>query len=317
MSTGESPYYAVLTRRRATRRVVPVVLALLSSAACAAATQPLGVESATMTAQVITALVNDPDVGARPIDVRVTGGVVTLSGRVLTLDEEQRAIALARAVPGITRVDSRLRIGDAPPPDGDQPPPTRSRVPRDPAVEFRELQPSGGRLAVGAALVSSQPTDDAFESASSLGPLLRIGSGAGLAPALGLDWFRATLTPAGPALASSRLAVRPLMLGLGYTLVLGRVSVAPSIVGGYAFNSIAVPETGASGRLAVSVRNSLAWRPGVSVWIDTGRRTSLNLSVGRVMTRVRVTFIDDGRIDQQELAAHSTLMSVGLAYRVF
>jgi hypothetical protein len=55
----------------------------------------------------------------------------------------------------------------------------------------------------------------------------------------------------------------------------------------------------------------------VSVWIDTAPRTAVNLSVGHVFTRPRVTFVENGRIDQQTLSARTTVVRVGLAYKVF
>jgi hyperosmotically inducible periplasmic protein len=299
-------------------RVVSVALALAASFACATATEPLDVSSAQTAAQVITVLVNDPEIGARPIDVQVTRGVVRLSGRVRSQEELQRAIELARSVPGVIRVDAAVRIGADPLPDEELPRmDRRQRAAVDPAVEFAELRESRDRLALGASLGASLPTDAAFESGRSLGPLMRFGSGPGLRATVGFDWFRATLVSASPSSPASQLRVRPLMVGLAYTLVAGPVSVAPSLVGGYALNSVNVPDTGAAGRLAVDVGNSLAWRPAVSVWIDTGARTAVNVSVGRMMTRLNATFVEDGLIDRRVLDGNSTMVSVGLAYKLF
>ena len=107
------------------------------------------------------------------------------------------------------------------------------------------------------------------------------------------------------------------MAGLGYTVAAGRVAISPSPVGGYAFNRIIVPNTGAGGRLAVDAGNSLVWRPGVAVWINTGRRMVANLSVGRVLTRVKVTFVDAGGIEQRSMRGDATTVSVGIAYWLF
>ena len=57
-----------------------------------------------------TAFINDPVVGAARIDVDTFKGVVTLSGRVKSKDEETKAIALARTVNGVTDVKSALQI---------------------------------------------------------------------------------------------------------------------------------------------------------------------------------------------------------------
>lgn len=68
------------------------------------------IDDATITTRVKTAFINDPVVGALRIDVDTFKGVVTLSGRVKTKDEEQKAIALARAINGVTDVKSTLQI---------------------------------------------------------------------------------------------------------------------------------------------------------------------------------------------------------------
>jgi osmotically-inducible protein OsmY len=57
-----------------------------------------------------TAFINDPVVGALRIDVDTFKGVVTLSGRVKSKDEEAKAIALARTISGVTDVKSTLQI---------------------------------------------------------------------------------------------------------------------------------------------------------------------------------------------------------------
>ena len=299
-------------------RLLGLTLTLVGSMACAAATgAPPDVESPRISARVITALVNDPQIGARPIDVRVSRGVVVLSGRVHTQEEVARAVALAGAVPGVTRVDSSLTIGGELPPEPDAPPTGRQRAVRDPAVEFAELEESHGLFAVGASLRAGRPGADALESGLTVTPLLRFGSGAGFGPTMGFDWYGTTVSASADSSPASRLRVRPIMVGVAYTIIAGRMSVVPSLVGGYSFNRIAVPDTGTAATLAVDVRNSLAWRPGISVWIDTGRRTAANVSIGRLMTRLKVTYMEDGLIEQRSLNGHATMLSVGLAYKLF
>ena len=61
------------------------------------------IDDATLSTKVKTALLNQPDVGVTQIDVETVGGVVTLSGTVKSQDEEQKAIAAARQVPGVRR----------------------------------------------------------------------------------------------------------------------------------------------------------------------------------------------------------------------
>jgi osmotically-inducible protein OsmY len=68
------------------------------------------IDDAGITAQVKTALLNDPDVGGMRIDVDTSKGLVTLSGVVRTKDEESKAIAIARKVDGVRDVKSTLQV---------------------------------------------------------------------------------------------------------------------------------------------------------------------------------------------------------------
>ena len=291
------------------------LIVVIPIAACSSAISLIDVDAARTTAQVLTALVNDPDIGTRPIDVRVSRGVVSLSGQVRSEAEVARAIALARGVPGVTRVDSRIRVGSDLP--RIEPPPADPRpVSRDPAVEFAELEQAPSRLAIGGSFGVSEPAAADLDSAWSIGPLLRFGSGGGLGLAAGFDWYAANLTsePGGPA---TRIRFRPIMAGLAYTMVTGRFSISPSLVGGYSFNSIVAPKEGSANRLAIGADNSLVWRPAVSIWVDTGRRTAANVSVGVLRTRLNITYVDAGVIEQRTLRGDATMVSVGLAYRLF
>jgi osmotically-inducible protein OsmY len=68
------------------------------------------IDDSTITVRVKTALLNDPAVGGLRIDVDTFKGVVTLSGRVKTKEEEVKAVALARKIGGVAEVKSTLQI---------------------------------------------------------------------------------------------------------------------------------------------------------------------------------------------------------------
>lgn len=68
------------------------------------------IDDATVTARVKTALLNDPDVGGLRIDVDTFKGVVTLSGRVKSNAEAQKAISIAQRTGGVTDVKSTLQV---------------------------------------------------------------------------------------------------------------------------------------------------------------------------------------------------------------
>jgi hypothetical protein len=94
-------------------RVVSIALAIfLSAAACGATTSTTsqGITDAQIAARVKTVLLNDAELGTQPIELRVDGGVVFLSGRVRTAEDHDRAVALARSVSGVEDVRDELTI---------------------------------------------------------------------------------------------------------------------------------------------------------------------------------------------------------------
>lgn len=100
-----------MTRSRsATVLVLAMVLSLPLLLAGCGKTVGETIDDATITTQVKTALLNDPDVGGLRIDVDTAKGLVTLSGVVRSTAERDKAIALARRVSGVTDVKSTLQI---------------------------------------------------------------------------------------------------------------------------------------------------------------------------------------------------------------
>ena len=101
-------------------RVASAMLALalvvpVFTVACGAATRTSNsvgsaIDDATITTRVKTVFINDPVIGVARIDVETFKGVVTLSGRVKSKDEETKAITLARTVKGVTDVKSALQV---------------------------------------------------------------------------------------------------------------------------------------------------------------------------------------------------------------
>ena len=95
-------------------RLTAFVLAaiLLTPLVLAACGKTVGetIDDATITTRVKTSLLNDPDVGGSRIDVDTFKGVVTLSGRVKSKEEETKALELARKISGVHDVKSTLQI---------------------------------------------------------------------------------------------------------------------------------------------------------------------------------------------------------------
>lgn len=95
--------------RTAVFLLVITLLTPLMLAACGKTVDDT-IDDATVTTRVKTSLLNDAVVGGLRIDVDTFKGVVTLSGRVKTKEEEARAIELARKISGVTDVKSSLQI---------------------------------------------------------------------------------------------------------------------------------------------------------------------------------------------------------------
>src|SRR5687768_2522685 len=89
--------------------LVAVVLAALVTAACGK-TVGEAIDDTAITTRVKTAMLNDPDVGGLRIDVDTFKGVVTLSGRVKSQTEKDRAITLARTIDGVTEVKDAMQV---------------------------------------------------------------------------------------------------------------------------------------------------------------------------------------------------------------
>ena len=102
-------------RTRLTALLLVIAMALPFVAACGK-TVGETIDDATITTRVKTAFVNDPVVGALRIDVDTFKGVVTLSGRVKSKEEESKAISVARSIKGVKDVKSTLQIEPAPAP---------------------------------------------------------------------------------------------------------------------------------------------------------------------------------------------------------
>lgn len=86
------------------------LLLLLSLVLTAVFAADKSVSDDTISDQVRLRLASDPDVGARAIEVQVTNGEVTLSGKVRSDRQRDKAGKLAKKVKGVTRLDNKLVV---------------------------------------------------------------------------------------------------------------------------------------------------------------------------------------------------------------
>ena len=294
-----------------------VILACVLAGGCSQAIGLIDARDAQTAMRVKTALVNDPVVGVRPIQVAVVDGVARLSGSVASEAERQRAVEVARAVDGVRDVLSALVVSTAPVEGAPAAPETEpGDAPRPDAGDLNEMEEATpGLLAVGVSLRHSRPASGDLEPAVRLGPLFRLGSGRGLGVSLGFGWFDADLSSGSSA--AGHVRIRPVMAGLAYTFGTDRMSASVSLVAGPSFNRLSQQQRSDGAVWALDVRNSLAWRPGASLWLDLSRRTALNVSVGYLLTRPRLNLLENGRVQTQRLRGDTTILNTGVVYKLF
>ena len=269
-----------------------------------------GVADAQLTMRVKTALLNDPELGTQPIEVQVNGGVVRISGQVESSEDIAQAERLVRGVDGVRDIDVALEVGPREFLGRDQPGRLPSIAPPDTNQPLR-------LLALGASGAFNLPSGDHIGTGLGVGPLIRLRPRNGWGPSVGFGWTRATIDGPTNTPILADLVVRPVMGGIEYGVSRGRLATAFSLVGGYAFNSLAVDKEQAGPGRAIAVDNSLAFRSGVSLWYDVTSRVGLNVFAGYRVTRPRVTFASDSDIAARRLDANTVLLSVGVAYWVF
>jgi hyperosmotically inducible periplasmic protein len=82
-----------------------------ATARTAAGQAEAAVAEGALTAKIKSKMALDDLVKARTIDVDTAGSVVTLAGRVQSIEERERAVRLAKETAGVTNVVDRLEVG--------------------------------------------------------------------------------------------------------------------------------------------------------------------------------------------------------------
>jgi hypothetical protein len=140
-----------------------------------------------------------------------------------------------------------------------------------------------------------------------------------------LNWFRGDIDVAidGVRTTVGEVRVRPIMLGVGYTLDLGRARTTFSLVGGYAFASAKVTAALPEGTTAsIGIKDAWVMRPNVGVTVALTRRLALVGSVGYIYTNPTIT-IDVTRLGRTAASVDGTYradyfnITVGTAVSIF
>lgn len=275
------------------------------------------VEDMTLAFAVRTALVNDANVGAAPIEVFARDGVVTLDGRVATAEERARIVAIARGVAGVRRVDSRITLATPAAGDPTEPPDT---TPRQSTLPPHDPWPPTRYFAVGGAVEQPRMRSDDLDGLWSLGPTFRFGRGSGPGLTFGYSRLRADLPPTPGTSAFGDLRLSLVTAGLAYGITTERWTLTPSVSAGYSFNHVrldpgfAVP---ADTSLPVAADGSVVFMPGLTLWREVSPRVSIGLSASYVLTRPQASWLEGDRFVRRRLTADAVVVGVRAAYWVF
>jgi hypothetical protein len=189
---------------------------------------------------------------------------------------------------------------------------------------------STGKVAVGGSIGTRiAPSSTVGGDMLSLGFFWRLGrSEEGFSWEGGLNWFAADVDHSVgdmPAFALGELHVRPIMVGYGYTHIVGANAIKGSIQGGYAFSSFSTASSAANlyrdrlGGLSLSTdaANSFVVKPQVSIWRDLNAKFGLRVTAGYMIARPNLTIRSTLGEERLRLNADRFMVDVGVAYSVF
>jgi hypothetical protein len=148
------------------------------------------------------------------------------------------------------------------------------------------------RVGIGISVGGISPTDDDVSAGFAAGVTVGLAPATGFGPSMGLGWYEGDLTLARISgdVNIGRLRVRPLMGGVGYTWVNGRVATGASINAGISFNSIRLDDQyragfGSGSEVRGDASNSFAARPQLRVEYALARKFGVYSSASYFFTR--------------------------------
>jgi hypothetical protein len=176
-----------------------------------------------------------------------------------------------------------------------------------------------GRVSVGASVTVNNTTDSEVASTTTVGPLIRLNPHKGWGPAGAFNWFRADLdNPAGGDNDFARLRVRPIMLGVSYTVGSSSVLTSFSIVAGPSFNKAEFDKDYVSTGESIDADTSFAVRPGVGVTVTVAPRVAIVGFGGYLINRPDVTYRNRAGLElKDQWKADAVVISVGVVYSLF
>ena len=175
------------------------------------------------------------------------------------------------------------------------------------------------RVGIGGSVGGIFPMDDDVDAGLAAGVNAGLAPQPGFGPTIGFGWYRGDLRMSRISgdLEVGRLRVRPLMAGIGYTWVKGRVATSTSINLGISFNSIRLNDEyralfapGAEPRVDAS--NSFAARPQLRIEYAIARKVGVYSSAGYFYTEFDNVIETPGGRFENEWDASSFNIFVGV-----
>ncbi len=182
------------------------------------------------------------------------------------------------------------------------------------------LAQTEGRISVGGSVTHNSTTDDAVDSATGVGLLVRLNPRPGWGAAGAFNWFRANLqNPDNGGGEFARMQIRPLMGGVAYTLKSGRLLTSLSVVTGPSFNSSRFRDAYQYRSVeSIDADNSWAVRPGVGITWTVRPRVAIVGFGGYMLNRPGIVYRNRAGAEiRDRWKADAVVLSVGAVYSLF
>jgi hypothetical protein len=147
------------------------------------------------------------------------------------------------------------------------------------------------RAGIGGSVGGIFPFDDDVTVGTAFGVNAGLAPAPGFGPTIGFGWYSGDLTLSGISGSAEvgDLRVRPLMAGVGYTWVKGKLATGVSINAGISFNSIRLNDQyrtffGPGTEVRVDASNSFAARPQLRFEYAVARKVGVYTSLGYFFT---------------------------------
>lgn len=190
-----------------------------------------------------------------------------------------------------------------------------------------QVTSSNSRFSVGIAVDRLYTLDGDATDSWGFGPLFRIGQNkGGWGPAFGFAWFETHLpvSVGGVTGDFATLDVRPVMGGLGYTILRGQWSYDIGATVGWTFNKAELLpaaeryfESLGANEVEVDASNSFAVRPRLRVYYDTPSRVTLMAAVGVLFVDPEVTLRSGPNSISINRNLTSLTLEAGLLFALF